>query len=358
MCLRADINYQAYAAEGIIITGVRSDSPESDAVILTASQVSGGLTTAALYQGSLASSPGAALSGWSVMSPVFAGQTVTSSTFYGPNTSLFSSSIPNGQVRAVGSYKYDEGTSGPNMNHGMMYVGPVSGGGTWTQLDATSLVQEGTLMNTLAHSNMGNLVVGNYDTSLATGMAFIYDITDQSWLNLNPSGSASVTAYGIWQNSETSYTIAGGASDLEGGDLDYAYLLNYDSNTQEISNFTKFHYNNHPMESLITHFDGITRTEDGFNLTGDYVMPGGEGAFMATVSFDELSGVFGEATWTEIAYPGAETTSGNTIIGNSVLGIFVVDGDSISYLATVPEPRSALIFACAAALLISRRRKS
>jgi hypothetical protein len=361
------VEYQSFNIPWLIVTGIRSDSSTTDSVVITGNYTLNGTTTAALYQGSLAGVVSAPIESWNVFAPVFDGQTVTDSTFYGPNTSLFSpSTIPSGQVRAVGSYKYDENPAGASFNSGMMYLGPVNGsGGTWTQLSAASLVSEGTILNTLAHSTMGNLVVGNYDTSLATGKAFIYDIVEDSWFNLNPGETASVTAYGIWQNSETSYTIAGGASDvLNSSGLDYGYLLNYNSATQQISNFTKFNFDNQPFESLISHFDGITATETGFNLTGIYLSLDDANAavgFFASVSFDSLTGEFGHATWVDIAFPGAEATTGNTVVGDSVLGIYLLDGVGTSYVATVPEPSTGVLFAVVGGLGLIRflrRRKS
>ena len=76
----------------------------------------------------------------------------------------------------------------------MMYQGALDGSGTWTQRDATSLVRQGQLLNTIAHSTIRDLVVGNYDTTLVTGNAFICNVRTNIWTNLNPRGSTSVTA--------------------------------------------------------------------------------------------------------------------------------------------------------------------
>lgn len=345
--LMAAVDYAAIGAQGVIVTGVRSDSATTDSVVITASYTPAGSTTASLYNGSLAAAPGAPLASWNLLNPVFPGQTVTSSTFYGPNTPRFDSSIPAGQVVAVGSYKYNEGASGPGFDHGMLYQGTVTGTGSWTQLDATPLVTSGTLLNTIAHSTMSQLVVGNYDTSITTGKAFIYNRATDSWTDLNPFGSMSVTAYGIWQNSSNSYTIAGGYSDITSFGLDVGYLVNYNSDTGELTNPKSFHYANDPVSSLITHIDGITATEGGFNLTGDYLAAGeggAVGAFFAHVPVN-IDGSFGVATWTDIAFPDPAviSTSGNTVIDDSVLGIFVTPEGTRSYIATVPEPGSGLL---------------
>jgi len=343
---QADFAYETVAVPGIVVTGVRSDSATTDAVVVTASAVAGGTTGAALYQGSLQDLASAPASQWNVVTPDFPGQTVTSSTFYGPNTPNFDPSLGAGEVRAVGSYKYAEGPSGPTADHGMIYQGPANGlGGSWSQIDATSLVSDGdTLLNTIAHSTMGDLVVGNYDTSLSTGHAFIFDMTTGQWTDLNPAGSLSVTAYGIWQNggsTSTSYTIAGGYSDLNSLGLDAGYLVDYDSGTHAFSHFTTFHFDNRPLAELITHFDGITATADGYNLTGDFVGGATTGAFFAQVE-RQADDSFAEAHWTKIAYPGAAVTftSGNTVIDDKVLGIYVADGETHSFVASsaVPEP--------------------
>ncbi len=338
----AGVTYQALDDTAVVVTGVRSDSSSTDSVVLTASYVTGGITYAGLYNGSLAAAPSAPSSAWNQLTPVFPGQTVSSATFYGPNTARFNPSIGAGNIIAVGSYKYAEGSSGPNFDHGMLYEGPVNGSGTWTQIDATPLLTVGeTLLNTIAHSNMGDLVVGNYDTSLATGKAFIYNRITDEWRNLNPGNTASVTAYGIWQNgggTSTRYTIAGGQSDLSTAGLDESYLVDYDSATGLLTNFRVYRFNNQPLASAISHFDGITGTANGYNLTGDTTTNGGVRGFFASVPRNP-NGTFGEATWTAIEYESggvvADGTSGNTVVENFVLGIFVNGGATQSYLATV-----------------------
>lgn len=282
---------------------------------------------------------------WNILTPVIAGQTITSSSLYGPNTARYDSSLAPGEIIAVGSYKYTDGASGPNADHGLLFQGTAEGVGTWTQIDANDLVGEGdTLINTIAHSNMNGLVVGNYDTDLAEGQAFLYNISANTWTNINPAGSASVTAYGIWHHGGDSslYTIAGGYSDLNSGGLDEGYLVTYDLDTGVFSNFTSFNYMNQPIESVISHFDGITGVNGGFALTGDQLSVGnGVSGFYAFVPYVE--GNYGPAVWKEISYPGADTTSGNTIVENNVLGVYV-DGSGVkSFVAAVPEPGTTVL---------------
>ena len=294
--------------------------------------------------------PNAPASKWHIFQPEFANQTVTSSTLYGPDTALFDPSLGAGNIRAVGSYQYSEATSGPTSDHGMIYQGPLNGQGTWTQIDATPLVTSGdSLLNTIAHSTMGSLVVGNYDTDLATGHAFIYDMTGSSWTQLNPTHSLSTTAYGIWQNggsNSTHYTIAGGFSDVNHGGVDEGYIVDYDSATKTLSHLAIYNFDNRPVVSLISHFDGITATATGYNLTGEYVDIAHDdkiGGFFASITRTP-DGSFSKADWTNIAFPNADLTTGNTVIGNNVLGVYAPSGSSdiSSYLATVSNPERFL----------------
>ena len=332
----ANVDYATIADSNAVVTGVRSDSATTDSVVLTARYAS---TMAGLYEGSLEGALTAPSSSWHTLTPVFPGETVTSANFYGPNTDLFDPSLGAGNVVAVGTYYYTEGSPGPNASHGLLYVGPVAGGGAWTQIDALPLVHGGeTLENTIAHSTMGNLVVGNYDTDLVTGKAFIYDRVNDTWRDLNPGNTTSVTAYGIWQNggsSSTSYTIAGGQSSVNSSGIDESYLVDYDSSTHAFTNYTVFPYNNVPNSSILAHFDGITGTTTGYNLTG----------FLTDVSTNPVRGFFVAVTrnanggfvvgpWVNVAYPGSAVTTGNTIVGNEVMGIYL-NGGSHSYIATV-----------------------
>ncbi|MFI5030634.1 MAG: beta strand repeat-containing protein, partial [Reyranellales bacterium] len=126
------VDFSSILTSGSITTGVRADL--NGAVILTGSDTVSGssATTAYLYEGPLNDT---AAGTKYTLTPVFAGETITTATLYGPDTAIFTPSIGIGNVRAVGSYQYAESPSG-TFNHGMMYQGPVNGsGGTWTQID-------------------------------------------------------------------------------------------------------------------------------------------------------------------------------------------------------------------------------
>jgi len=197
---------------------------------------------------------------------------------------------------------------------------------------------------------MGGLVVGNFDTDLVTGRAFVYDIDANSWVELVKPFAKSITAYGIWYNGGTSYTIAGGYSDLNPLAIDHGYLVNWDTSTQPptASDWTTYDFENHHIGVEVSHFDGITTdNHGGFYLTGEYlgVAQPPAGGFLAHVRRMPHR-AFGDAHWTQIIYPSSpgltvDSTTGNTVFENNVLGIYTANGEPTfyGYLATVQGHR-------------------
>ena len=169
----------------------------------------------------------------------------------------------------------------------MIYLGPLSGrGGSWTSIDVPAYGRHVTghvracprsrprclVMDTIAHSTMGDLVVGNYDLKptvhggLVSGNAFIYNITKRQWTLLRMHGSLSTktSLYGIWQDGgprSPHYTLAGGSS-ARGGQR--GFLINYNERTGAFGRPPFYVNNNRP--ATFTHFEGITAVRGGFNL--------------------------------------------------------------------------------------------
>ncbi|MBC2596312.1 hypothetical protein H5P28_18755 [Ruficoccus amylovorans] len=328
------------------LTGIRADN--SGGVYMTGVYTPGGSsgTQGLIYRGPVMGGG----TWWILNQP---GATTTSTALYGPNT------LSNGNIRVAGSYKTSE-TGARDL--GLFYEGPAAGGGTWTTLTPTHSGE--TTLNTIAHSTHGDLLVGNFDTDLATGRAFIYDIVSQSYRELTKAGVASITAYGVWYNGGTSYTIAGGYSAIGNEGLSVGYLLDYDIVTGVTTNWTDFYYDNAPGEDVITHFDGITGDGNGgYNLTGDWIADGTSGAFYAQVSRDGEGG-FGEADWLDIAYPSEEgldvdATSGNSVYEDYVIGVYTANGEGLpnGYVVHVPEPAVWAQLAGGAVLLLLLARR-
>jgi hypothetical protein len=239
-----------------------------------------------------------------VLTPPFPG--LTAATFYGPDTHSFNpEAIPAGQVRAVGSYQSSSSPTGV-LNRGMIYLGPLSGrGGAWTSIDVPAHGQHTVghvracprarrncfVMNTIAHSTMGDLVVGNYDLNpsvpggVISANAFIYNVTRHQWtlLRLGGSLSSKTTLYGIWQNggpASPDYTLAGGSSAHGSSPRgnQRAFLMNYNERTGAFGKPKYYTYGNAP--ALVTHFEGITAVPGGFNLVA---VSSAEAASMAFV---------------------------------------------------------------------------
>jgi len=321
------------------ITGVRPDSGGNYLV-------SGGTNSpslnvfspAFLYYGTLDAFPSTVGGpGLYTYTPSFGGVPITGGAqFYGPNTAFYNPSIGVGNVSVVGAYK---ATAGATYQNGMIYHGPLDGTGTWTAIVAPGNGVDA-VGDTIPHSTMGELVVGNFDYQATplTGQGFILNTTTNTFKTIN-FGLYSTTAYGIWQNggaSSTKYSIVGGFSDAVNGGK--AYIVNYDSATETFSDFTPLSFNNDP--TIITHFEGISAVTGGFSVTSTTASPTVAGAGYAFIP-QALDGSFGTPTWTAITNnidPSA-TTTGDTVVGTSVMGIFTPSsGNATSYIATVPEP--------------------
>jgi hypothetical protein len=309
----AQVNYSTFNDPGTSSTGlsgVRSAGGEDLYITGSCPCGSEGEFQGLLYKGPLS---GGGLSGqwWVLNFPSSTGVTVTSTVLYGPDN------LPPDNVRFVGSYTTMQ--TGV-YNQGLLYDGPPDGSGTWQTLD----FPEGDVLNTIPHSTMGGLIVGNFDTPVAIGRAFVYDIDAGSWEELiKPGLVSSITAYGIWYNGGTSYTIAGGYSGVNFSGLDqHGYLVNWDSSTRTALDWTSYDFENGHMDAIISHFNGITGDKhDGFYLTGDWVGVATGGAFLAHVRRTPGQ-IFSKAHWTPITYPNADFTSGDTVFENNVLGIY------------------------------------
>ncbi len=338
---------------GSTVTGVRGAGGGS--VVLTGVAAgSSGSPAAFLFRGHLASAAGAAVS---VLHPAF--RKVTSATFYGPNTHLFNPrAIGRRQVRAVGSYLSSAAPSGVR-NQGMIYLGPVSGrGGSWTSIDVPAHGRNVTghvracpasrrrchVMDTIPHSTMGNLVVGNYDLNptvrggVASGNAFIYNITRRQWTLLRMHGSLSTksTFYGIWQDGgpgSVHYTLAGGSS-AHGGQR--GFLVNYNERTGTFGRPAFYSYGNRP--AIFTHFEGITAVRGGFNLVA---MSAGHSPALVFIPARGRS--FGRARWYPVNVGGSSlcpcnAVTGNTVWRNHTMGLYIPKSSPAqhTYLSTVP----------------------
>jgi hypothetical protein len=231
---------------------------------------------------------------------------------------------------------------------------PAHGERTVGHVQACPQGQPGCLvMDTIAHSTMGDLVVGNYDLNPGHGVsgnAFIYNMSTRLWTLLRLGGSlaSGTTLYGSWQDGgpgSPNYTLAGGSfahGPSPRGNM-RAFLMNYNEQTGAFGKPRFYDYGNTPV--LFTHFDGITAVPGGFNLATVSSAQDSSMAFVLVTSGDRPS--FGRATWYPVNVKssplcpspgGCTVVTANTVYNNQVMGLYVRAGVTLgSYLATIPH---------------------
>jgi subtilase-type serine protease len=282
---------------GTFLTGIRGDTIVGNIV------VPGAGTGGVLYSQSAAS--------WQAFPTSTASGTnypdATSSSPYGPG---FGSA--DGVLLAVGSYK--------TAASGAYDIGYLYDAATAPGQNLTTLFYPGSAtLDTIPHSTFGNEVVGNYDTRLATGNAFVYAINIGTYVTNNYPGATSTTAYGVWGN-----MIAGGTT-IAGIGLERGYIYNETTNTWTLYN--------HPG-ALFTHFEGISGggQAGSYNLVADWAGP--NGAVQASVLHIAPDGT---QTWIDLSITGAATVSANSIYGDTAIGVYTTaDGAVNGYTVAIP----------------------
>ncbi|MDQ0511631.1 autotransporter outer membrane beta-barrel domain-containing protein [Ancylobacter amanitiformis] len=286
-----------FGTTGTFLTGIRGDNIVGNYTI--------GTETGGLYYNM-------ATQAWSPM-PVSTADGVNypgaiSSSPYGP-----SFGNPGGILRTVGSYQT---TASAPYDLSYLYDGAAAPGQSITPLAFPG----SSTLYTIAHSNFGDQVVGDYDTDLAQGKAFIYTISTGTYTPLVIS-NASTTAYGVYGDK-----IAGGyAQVLEGGGLGPEHGYIYDQTTGT------YVTHDHP-DAVATHFEGITGggRAGEYNLVTNWISA--DGAVHPAVLHVAADGT---TTWYEIDIPG-DVVSANSAYGDNVIGVYIANGTVNGYVATLP----------------------
>jgi len=300
--------------------GIRGTSVPNEYLITGTSNANG-----LLYVGPITGVGGAS---YSVNYP---GATTTS--VYGPDD------LGDGVVRLVGSYR-----TGTDAVDGFLFEGTTAD--LADSSNYRTIAYPGAQFN-YVHSTMGGLAVGNADgpegnLPIGTGHAFLYDVAKDAFLaDVVYPGSTSTSAYGIWYNGGTSYTIVGGYSTTSTWtDVGHGYMVDYDSATGAYSHWASFDYPNGVVgQDYITHFEGISSVEKGvYILAADTVQRGSshltQGS-QVTVRRN-TDGSFGPSAWFDLNYPGVTGwTSNDSVAGDKAVGIVVTDSGVFSYQATV-----------------------
>ena len=285
-----------------------------------------------------------------------ASATASASASTGMTTSIYGvDNLGNGNVALVGTWNIGNvSTTGVKS---FVYNGPVTAtpaASAFKQFVAVDPSTGKSADATFLHSVSGGLVVGNYDFAgddNPAGNAFVLDPSTGVQTNVQyPQNQRAFThtAYGIWWNGGTSYTIAGGSSRSHTpteptGDQYFGTgtLIDYNSATKSFSNFRSFAFPGAGGKTILTHFEGIWS-----NGSGTYRMPittnansASQGG-VATIRRGS-NGKFGAATWKLFTVPGSSTvTTGNSISSATVIGVSSVGGTVLPY--TFVESPSSL----------------
>ena len=256
-----------------------------------------------------------------------------STSVYGPDI------VGRNVLRLVGSYT---ATSGGNVQ-GFLFQGTtadLSNPSDYQTIDYPGATY------VYVHSTMGDLAVGNAgDIPISTDHAFLYSVSQGRLLTdiVYPgSQTSSTSAYGIWSNGGTSYTICGGYTKLGSAGKTFAegYLVDYDSATGQFSHWTSFAGPDALVaRSLGTHFEGISSPQAGvYTLAAGEIAPGSSTVIQAALAtvLRNPDGTFGPTFWLNLNYPGAVGLQTNdSVADNQVVGIVNTSAGIISYQATV-----------------------
>lgn len=190
-------------------------------------------------------------------------------------TSIYGPDLTNNILRLVGSYVNSNLATG---NFGFLYTSQTGTAADWQTVQYNQYNKY-----TFVHSVMGSLCILNTDSRTKdvysdTAKAFIYDISNSTFINIAYPSALTTTAYGLWWNGNTSYTIVGGYSKTNSVDITTIYtkdnqvfqpygigfIVDYDSATQTFSNWTSVSVIN--SIPVLTHIQGITGYDINENI--------------------------------------------------------------------------------------------
>lgn len=333
----ADISYQTLNypgnASGTFFTGFRGDTLTGNYTIPNSANTGG-----ILYS----RSKGTWLNFPQNLPPVNL-DGATTNTSYSANWGLYGNTL-----NAVGTYKKASYSSIYDLSY--LYDATASSGSEITYLQVpANLKGDGDTSPTLftfVHSVSGNFLVGNYDTNLATGNSFIYNIRNitssasvpaGTYQAINIPNSSSTTTYGIYGHYISGgYAKVGDISDPRSIGLNHGFIAKINPDGT-VATSTEL---NHPR-ALFTHFEGITGGGKAgrFNLVADYIDETGVHASYAHVIWDgvnDMTHINNSVEWFDYDIPGGTLTSANSGYQDMVVGIYQTEQTN-AYLATIAD---------------------
>jgi len=317
-------------SSGFGLQGIKGGDTEGTFIITGTSNVNGVVYNGPVNHGF--TTQGSGTGTWYVIN-VPLSFNANSTSIYGPDN------LGGGTVNLVGSY-----VSG-NLRIGFFYAGPLTNtpsNGNFLSYQGRNL-RTGELADfTYIHSISRGLAVGNYGfqgEGNPFGHAFIYNPSPQAQPQKDivfPDADKTHTAYGIWYNGGSSYTIAGGVGLpsvlMKYGDpLGLAYLMDYDSATGRFSNYQTFDFKPEGPENqdfkgktILTHFEGIWSDGKGLYKLPATVSSTEDGlskAFVVYVRRQPNGRFLTNATWSPINIPGASVSTNDSIFADTSVGL-------------------------------------
>lgn len=325
---------------GFGLQGIKGGDSSGNFLVVGTTTING-VTQGAVYDGPINhgfKGWGSGSGTWTIMN-VPTGFGASSTSIYGVDN------LGSGSVNLVGSYVGSGGT-----RLGFYYSGPLTStpsSSDFQSYQARNFATGKLATFTYIHSISGGLAVGNYDNlgdGSPAGNAFIYSPGSNSQIDIvYPDADKTHTAYGIWYNGGTSYTVAGGVGLPSRTDSGYgeplgkAYLMDYDSAISGPAAFSHYQtFNYKPTGALrkklknkdvISHFEGIWS-----NGTGLYRLPatvtatalGGLGYGLVAEVRRKSNGKFArQARWSTINAPGASFSTNDSLSGDTSVGLVV-----------------------------------
>jgi hypothetical protein len=332
------------------LQGLKQGNRSGTYLLVGANNSPGPTPQGLVYQGPLDAISRNGVSGsgtWSVVA--------APSRFRAAGTSVYGpDNLGDGQADLVGAFTRNLGNDAPTPRNpavvGFTYSGAVDGSDRsgWRQVQGrTQAGTKGTY--TFVHSVDAGLAVGNADNAdvdeltgyfSLSSTAFVVDLDTgkQTQIRYPDDRNPLVThtAYGIWFNGGSKYTIAGGSGEVlqPGSDKVEAgagYLIDYDAVTGRFSNYTTFPYRNRERTDLVSPFVGIYRTPEGhyrlpataaaLNALGDLTL-----ASVVTVKRNRQGGFREQARWKDLpitrSSDGAQSvlSTANSLYGDAVVG--------------------------------------
>lgn len=191
------------------------------------------------------------------------------------------------------------------------YEGPLDNSGIWH----TIIIPQEKITNTVAHSVVNNLVVGNYQIKNnqldMTWESYIYDIKNDEYHYIIKENIKNIVSYGILKIDKYHFVICGS---LIINNIEVAYTVNWNNKKKQLYDWKTYQFDNNTSVQ-VTRFNAISQLHNKYLLIGYYTLNNQTSGFMATIKNDTI-------IWESIDFPGAMTTRGNSIDDHLIVGIY------------------------------------